>query len=98
MLVDGYTCARKQYRLGSHDIHVFMKPVQFDTHFTSLYTGCYTLTTRNAVVCFLVIEKLKEIMTEVENSINTFKEDQRQRYETFNILTGVSCHVMHVSK
>ncbi|XP_062310446.1 coiled-coil domain-containing protein 112 [Osmerus eperlanus] len=28
-----------------------------------------------------LIEKLKEIMTEVENSINTFKEDQRFRYE-----------------
>ncbi|XP_023859057.1 coiled-coil domain-containing protein 112 isoform X4 [Salvelinus sp. IW2-2015] len=28
-----------------------------------------------------LIEKLKEIMTEVENSINTFKEDQRQSFE-----------------
>ncbi|KAK6312758.1 hypothetical protein J4Q44_G00161050, partial [Coregonus suidteri] len=27
------------------------------------------------------IEKLKEIMTEVENSINTYKEDQRQSFE-----------------
>ncbi|KAL0979799.1 hypothetical protein UPYG_G00189870 [Umbra pygmaea] len=29
----------------------------------------------------VLIEKLQEIMTEVENSINTFKEDQRQSFE-----------------
>ncbi|XP_028980424.2 coiled-coil domain-containing protein 112 isoform X2 [Esox lucius] len=29
----------------------------------------------------LLIDKLKEIMTEVENSINTFKEDQHQSFE-----------------
>ncbi|XP_030620920.1 LOW QUALITY PROTEIN: coiled-coil domain-containing protein 112 [Chanos chanos] len=28
-----------------------------------------------------LIEKLKDIMTEVENSINTFKEDQHQKFE-----------------
>lgn len=29
---------------------------------------------------FLVVDKLKEMMEEIENAINAFKEEQRQTY------------------